>query len=206
MAAERFVGVGFAQHDQMFVAGEAVRMLGEVAATDADGMYLRHILCRGHKVGHRTERLARIVHVETGHDHPYAAVGQLAADLHEALIEELRFVDSHHVDVAGEEQNVAGRFDRGGADGIGVVGDHILLRIAHIDGGLENFYFQVGELGSFESSDQLFGFARKHRSADYLYPTCVGAASLGSAERGAIFVGKGVFRKHGDAVLMEQQR
>ena len=40
VAADRFVGVLGAQHHLLLVAGETVRMVGEVAAAHADGVHL----------------------------------------------------------------------------------------------------------------------------------------------------------------------
>ena len=145
-------------------------MVGEVAAADADGVDFGDILRRGHQVGHRAEGFPGVVHVEPGDDHPHAVVGQTAADVHDAVVEELRFVDAHHVDIGGHQQDVLRRFDRRGADGVGVVRHDLLLGVAHVDAGFEDLDPLVGELGPFEAADQLLGLAREHRSADYFDP------------------------------------
>jgi hypothetical protein len=42
--------------------------------------------------------------------------------------------------------------------------------VAGINGGFEYLDLLTGKIGPFQSSDQLFGFPRKHRSADDLNP------------------------------------
>jgi len=66
---------------------------------------------------------------------------------------------SHDIDVGGHQQDVPGRVDRRGADGVGVVRDDLLFRIAHVDAGFEDFNLLVGEFGAFETAYQLFGLA-----------------------------------------------
>jgi len=120
---------------------------------------LGDVFGRGHQRRHRAEGLAGVVHVESRDDDPHAAVGQLAADLDDAVVEELRLVDAHDIDVGGHQQDVPGRVDRRGADGVGVVRDDLLFRIAHVDAGFEDFNLLVGEFGAFETAYQLFGLA-----------------------------------------------
>lgn len=100
VAADRFVGVLRTEHHLFFVVGQAVRMVRQVAAPYADGVYFGYVLRRSHQRRHRSEGLAREVHVEARHDYPHPAVGQLPADLHQSLVEELRLVDAH--DIASE--------------------------------------------------------------------------------------------------------
>lgn len=92
MAADRLVRILLAEHDQLVVRGQAVRMVRQIAAADAYRMYLRNIFGRGHKSRHRPERFPRVVHVQTGHDDTHPVVGQLTADIDDARIEELRLV------------------------------------------------------------------------------------------------------------------
>src|SRR5690606_30639158 len=49
--------------------------------------------------------------------------------------------------------------------------NHFFIIISSINCWFENFHFLLGKLGSFESSDKFFGFSRKHRTTDNLYPT-----------------------------------
>ena len=140
-------------------------MVGEVAAADADGVNLGDVLRRCHQRGHRAERLSGVVHVQTRDDHAHAVVGQPAAHVDDAFVEELRLVDAHHVDVGGHQQDVLRRLDGGGADGVRVVRHDLLLGIAHVDPGFENLDPLVGEFGSFQAADQLLGLTREHRTA-----------------------------------------
>ena len=145
-------------------------MVRQIAAPHADCVHLRDVLRRGHERRHRTERFARIVHIQPRGDHPHAAVGQRPAHVDDPLVEELRFVDPHHVDVGGQQQDILSRFDRRRPDGVGIVRHHLLVGVARIDAGFENLHPQVGELGAAQAADQLLGLAREHRPADHLDP------------------------------------
>ena len=48
---------------------------------------------------------------------------------------------------------------------------HVLFGIACVDGRFEYFYALAGELGSFQSSDQFFGLAGEHGTADDFNPS-----------------------------------
>ena len=170
VAADRFVRILRAQHHLLLVGRQAVRMVRQIAAPHADRVHLRDVLRRGHERRHRTERFARIVHIQPRGDHPHAAVGQRPAHVDDPLVEELRFVDPHHVDVGGQQQDILSRFDRRRPDGVGIVRHHLLVGVARIDAGFENLHPQVGELGAAQAADQLLGLAREHRPADHLYP------------------------------------
>ena len=98
------------------------------------------------------------------------ANAQLSANIDDAFVEELCLVDADHIDIRGHQQDVLRRFDRRRADGVGVVRDDLLLRVADVDAGLEDLYPLVGELCAFEAADQLLGFAREHRAADHFDP------------------------------------
>ena len=145
-------------------------MVREVAAADADGVDLGDVFGRGHQRWHRPEGFAGVVHVQPCDDDPHAAVGQFAADLDDAVVEELRFVDAHDVDLRGHQQDVARRVDRRGADGVGVVRNDLLLRVAHVDAGFEYLDFLVCVPGAFEAAYQLLGLTREHRAADHFDP------------------------------------
>ena len=90
VSANRLIGVLLAKHYELVAPREAVRMVCEIAAPDAYGMYFSNILGLGHQRGHRTERVAPEIHVEPPHDNPYPLVGQPAPDFPHGVGEELR--------------------------------------------------------------------------------------------------------------------
>lgn len=145
-------------------------MVGEVAAADADRVHFGYVFGRGHQRRHGSERFARIVHVEPGDDHAHAVVGEPAADVDDAGVEELRFVDAHDIHVRGHEQNVLRRIHRCRTDGVRIVRDDLLFGVAHVDAGFEDLDFLIGELGPFQAADQLLRLARKHRAAHHFDP------------------------------------
>ena len=132
-------------------------------------MCLRHIVGDGTEGGHRAERDAFVVHVESCDDHTDASVGQFVTHLHESHVEELGFVDAHHIAVRREQQDACRRVDGRRHDMLLVVTDNILLGIPHIDGGLEDLHLLTGELCPAKTADQLLGLAREHRTAHHLY-------------------------------------
>ena len=109
--------------------------------------------------------------VKSRHDYPHPAVGQLPADLHQSLVEELRLVDAHDIDVRGHQQDILCRIYRRGADRAGVVRNDLLFGVSHVDAGFEDFDPQAGEFGPLQAADQLLGFTREHRAAYHFDPT-----------------------------------
>lgn len=83
----------------MVVAHQTVADIGQGSATHTDGMDLQDLIGNGTETRYRTERLPFVVHVKTGDNNTDTFVGELVADLYEAIVEELRFVDTHHVDI-----------------------------------------------------------------------------------------------------------
>ncbi|TND08589.1 MAG: hypothetical protein FD123_2093 [Bacteroidetes bacterium] len=182
--AQRFIFPFFAEQDEFFTFVYAVRELGQLAAADADGVYLGYVFRGGHERGQGTERLAHIIHIQPGHDHADAGTGKLVADFHESCIEKLGLVDAHHVGIAGKQENIGGSGYGRRMYGIRIVRNHFLFIVARIRGRLKNFDFLAGELRAFQPPDQLFGFAGKHGTADHL-------------DRAApVFMMNGVFEKH----------
>ena len=102
VAAEGLVLVSLAQKDALVVLYGAVAEVCQVAAAYADGMYLGDVVGNGTECWHGAEGNALVVHVESCDDDAHTSVCQLVADVDESFIEELRFVNAHDVDVAGE--------------------------------------------------------------------------------------------------------
>ena len=71
----------------------------QVAATHADGMHFGHFVGDGAEGRHRSEGHALEVHVESCHDDAHATVGKFVTHFGQPVVEELRLVDTHHVDV-----------------------------------------------------------------------------------------------------------
>ena len=166
VAAEGLVNVFLAQEDEVVALAEAVRVVRERAAADADGVHLLHVLGDGHQARHGPEGLAEVVGVESGGDHAHAAVGQGLADFHEAFVEELRLVDADHFHVGADFfEHLGGGADGGGGDFMEVVRDDFDVGVAFVYDGLEDGDLLVGELGAAEAPDQLFGLAGEHRTA-----------------------------------------
>ena len=165
---QRLVHIVFSMggYDEFLAGGEAVAVVGEVAAADADGVDFLDIFGDGHQTGHRAEGLPEKVGVQAGDDDADAAVGERLGDFNDAFVKKLGFVDTDDLHVGGDVQHPGRRLDRGARDGRGVMGYDIEVRITLIDGRLENLDFLLGELGAFEPADQFFRLAGEHGAAD----------------------------------------
>src|SRR5262249_25491949 len=84
--------------EHSFIArDEPLRMIRRSAADHADGQRLRDVLRNRQQLRHWIERLAQVVLVEPGDDDSLALIGERAADSRQVGIEELPFVDAHHL-------------------------------------------------------------------------------------------------------------
>ena len=139
-----------------------------MTALHADGTALVHIVGERHQVGHRTERLAQIVHVKTGNDDTLALVNQFADNVEDVLFEKLCLVDGHHFGVGFDQiADDAGILHRDGfACAIGVA-DYVGLAVAAVDGGLEDLDLASGNLHTIDTANEFLGLAREHRATDY---------------------------------------
>jgi len=99
VAAKRLVLMGLTQQHPLVVFHSAVTDVGQVAALDADGVYLGDIVGNGAEGWHGTEGDSLEVHVEAGNDDADTTIGQFVADVDQPHVEELRLVDAHHVDI-----------------------------------------------------------------------------------------------------------
>ena len=169
VAAEGLVDVFLAEEDEVVALAEAVRVVRERAAADANGMHLLHVLGDGHQARHGPEGLAEVVGVEAGHDDAHAAVGEGLADFDEGLVEELRLVDADDLHLGGDfVEHLGGGADWGGGDFMEIVRDHLDVGVAFVDDGFEDGDLLVGELGAAQAADQFFGLAGEHGTADDL--------------------------------------
>ncbi len=137
---------------------------------DTDGVRLIDIVRHRHQSRHGTKRHPLEVHIKTRHDDTHATCRQLVADIDNAHIEKLRLVDTHHLDIIRQKQDILAGIDRRGTNGVMVVADHILLRITHINGRLENLYLLLGKLRTLHTANQLLRLAGKHAAANHFYP------------------------------------
>ena len=74
-----------------------MRMIGEITALHTNGVHLLHILGDSHETGNRTERLAHIISIQTGDNHPLAPVSKLLSHSDKLLAEKLRLIDTDNL-------------------------------------------------------------------------------------------------------------
>src|SRR5687767_693121 len=96
-AAAGLVGVGGADDDAALDLGDALRVVGGLAAADADGVRLGDVLGDGEELRHRLEGAARVVLIEPGDDDAHSARGERVGDAHEFEVEELPLVNADDV-------------------------------------------------------------------------------------------------------------
>ena len=128
LAAKGLVSVFLAKDDELLGVGQAVGVVGQSTATDADGVNLLDVFGDGHQAGHGAERFAEIVGIQTGDDYADAAlVGQFLDYIYNTVIEELGFVDAHDTDVGIDLKHAGRRFDGRAGNAVGIMGDHVQL-------------------------------------------------------------------------------
>ena len=104
-AAKRLVFALLSEHHSLVVGYETVADVGQRAASYADGVHLRHLVCYGAECRYGAERHAAEVHVEPRHDDADAPVGKFVAHGDQPLVEKLRLVDAHNLDVGRQEED-----------------------------------------------------------------------------------------------------
>ena len=107
--AARLVEARGADQHAVAAGDQPLRVVGRVAADHADGVGLGDVLGDRQQLRHRLERLAQVVLVEAGDDHPLAAVGQRVADRRQVLVEELPFVDADDLGVGARRCSSSSR-------------------------------------------------------------------------------------------------
>src|SRR5438445_3057941 len=169
-AAARFVR-RIADLHLRVAAGKALRVMRGAAASHADRVHLRDFFGNGEKRGHRTERPAHVVLIESGRDHADSGIGELHADVDDSGIEELHFVDADdlHSDLdAREELGTRGHRDRLQA---AIIARHDVVGAeAVVDEWLENLNALPGDQRAPQPSNQLFRFSREHSAGDDFDP------------------------------------
>lgn len=165
VAAEWFVAVRLAEEHTFLIGYQTVADVCQIATVHADGVGLIHIFGYRHQCGHRSEGYPFEVHIQTGDDDAYAAFRQFGADLYDTHIEELRFVNTHDIDIVGKQQDRLAGLHRCGLNNIVIVRYDVLLAVAHIDGWLEDLYALLGKLRTFHPSDEFLGLTGEHTAA-----------------------------------------
>ena len=102
-------------------------MIGQIAASHADGMNLTHLLGHRHEIRHRAERLAEEIRVQTGDDHPDATVGKLLGHIHKRHVIELGLINPHDLHIRADFQHLLRILDRMARYLVEVVRDNVIL-------------------------------------------------------------------------------
>lgn len=117
----------FPQQNPFVVVDCTVGNVGQIAALYADGMYFGHFVCNGTQGRNGTEGNSFIIHVESGHNHTDAVIGQFVADFRQSFVKELGFIDAYHVNLGSEKQDACRRVNRSRRNGIVVVRHHFFF-------------------------------------------------------------------------------
>ena len=169
-AASGFVTVFFTQQHLVFTGCSAVGVAGQVTTHHADGVDLGHIFGHGEQLGHGAKGFTEVVHVETGHNDPAAALGQLLHHAHQFIVKELGFINTHNFHLAGVEQDVGGMLHGCAMNAVRIVRNNGGFVVTRIEQGLEDFGFLVGKLRTPQSADEFFRFPREHGATNHFYP------------------------------------
>jgi hypothetical protein len=184
-AAARFVIFSRAHQDDRVVessrlaVNQALGPAGRGAADQAYRLEFIDLFGFGEQLGHRAERLAPEVQVQTGYNHPLARFGPFAAEIQQVGVKELGLVNGNNLGIRAKLlAHLVYTLDRGGAVVITVVGSDLDRVIAVVNTGLEDLDDLAGDYGSFNPANEFFGFAAKHAAADNFNPTALFLAGI----------------------------
>ena len=107
--------------------GQSVGVICEIAAPDADGMYLTDFLSYSHKVRHRAERFSEKIGVKAGDDHTDSAVGEFLGHIHKRHIIELGLVNPDDLHIRTDVQHLFRILHGMARDLVEVVRDNVIL-------------------------------------------------------------------------------
>src|SRR5258708_37766616 len=93
--AAGLVGAHRSDDDQLLAFDEALSVNRWVATANADGQQLGDFFRDRQKARHRLERAAAIIRVQPGNDNAFAEIGELGANIHYLIAQELRFVNAN---------------------------------------------------------------------------------------------------------------
>ena len=165
LSAKRFVLLFLAKQDLLLACHNTMTDVGQSSTTDTNGMHFRHFVGYGKESWHRSERLTFEIEVKTCDYHTYTPGCQLVTDLHDMVVEELRFVDADHFTLLRHKQDACRRIDRRGGNAVAFMTDDLFLAITDIYGRLEYLNLLLGKLSSTKTADELFRLAGEHRAA-----------------------------------------
>ena len=76
-----------------------------MAAFDTNGMYFGHFIGYGAETGHGAERNASEIHVETCDNDSDSIIGQLGADIYQAVVKELGLIYTDYIHFRCKKQD-----------------------------------------------------------------------------------------------------
>lgn len=167
MPTKRLVLLLFSEEHLLVTFDGAVAHVCQVAATYADGVNLRDIFCHCAEGRYRSKGAALKVHVQTRHNDALALIGEGVANIDDSLVEELRFVDTHHVGLRSHQQDALARLNGRGNHRVTIVRHHIDIAVARVDEGFVDFNFLTSNTGAVDAANELFGFTGEHAAADH---------------------------------------
>src|SRR5438270_8089436 len=159
-AAARLVAVRSADDDLALDLHDALRVVGGLAAADADGVRLGDVLGDGEELRHRLEGLARVVLVESGDDDTKATLRERVGDRDEFVVEELPLVNADDLRVRLDLREYLSRRARD-ARFVAHLGvrDDVVARVAHINFGLEDLHLQARDPGAAQAAYEFLRLA-----------------------------------------------
>ena len=98
-AAAGLVGALRPQQHPFGAGDEPLGAARWVSADHANGVRFRDVLGDGEELGHRFERLAEIVLIQSRHDHTLSLIGERIAGRWKSRVEELPFIDADHLGI-----------------------------------------------------------------------------------------------------------
>src|SRR6266850_698311 len=160
-------------HEQAVSAGyESLGSIRRRPAPDANSQRLRDVLCDGQQLRHGIERPSSKILIEARNNDALSRIGEFVANSDKFHIEELSFVDSHHLRAFLEQ---AEDLPRTGhelcSDFHFAMADDVVFVVTRVELRFENLHALPGNLRPAEPANQLLALAAEHAAADHFDPT-----------------------------------
>jgi hypothetical protein len=149
--------------------GNALAIVSRATATHANGVYLIDIFGTGENSRHRAEGFAPEVLIETSDDHPDTGIGKIIHQIHQAIIEELSFVDPHHLHTKNQSLShfVAASY-RSGLKFPIVSRDNPTPARSGVRSGLEHLHSLPCDDRPPQTANKFFALAGEHATGNHL--------------------------------------
>ena len=150
------------------------------ATANADRVQFRHFFRDREQSRHRTKRTTHVILIESRRDHANSFVGELHADIDDARIEKLHFIDADdlHADFDARHE-IGARRHRHRFQSALVARNDFIDAETIVELRFENLHSLTRQRGAPHTANQLLRFTGEHASGDDLDPAAAMSVQWG---------------------------